>query len=111
MTTPDLDASRPMSAQETADAFTHGMVEALCDEVADLRAQIDRITIRSTAYEDAYRIAYAATYQSHTGHWDSTGQHGRGCPECIRAREARENCDAALRDGLARLIDLASNKE
>lgn len=76
----------------------------LVEAFADQEAQIERLTIRAEAYENAYRIAYQATYQSHNRHWDSTMRGGLGCPECIRAREARENCDKALRDGLDRLI-------
>lgn len=83
----------------------YAALRAECDELA---AQIERLTIRGAAYEEAYGIAYQATFQSHTGHWDKTGQHGAGCPECIRAHEARENCDKALRDGLAKLVDRAA---
>lgn len=72
-----------------------------------LRAQLARSEIRGAAYEAAYAIAYHATFQSHSGHWDSTGQSGLGCPECIKAREAREHCDKALREGLQQLIDRA----
>jgi hypothetical protein len=39
--------------------------------------------------EKAFFIALDAAYQSHNGHWDMTGQGGRGCPECIRASELR----------------------
>lgn len=84
------------------------------NSVLDLRRQlsealrdVERLKIRGAAYEEAYRIAYQATYQSHSGHWDRTMRGGAGCPECIRAREARENCDKALHDGLQKLIDLA----
>ena len=73
-----------------------------------LRADAERLRIRGEAYEAAYGIAYQATYQSHNGHWDKTMQGGSGCPECIRAREARENCDAALRDGLEKLVERAA---
>ena len=78
-------------------------IAALTAERAALRADAERLHIRGTAYEAALGIAYQATYQSHHGHWDKTGQHGAGCPECIRAREARENCDAELRRGLEAL--------
>lgn len=78
---------------------------------ADQRAELDRLRIRCAAYEEAYGIAYKATYQSHNGHWDSTMRGGAGCPECIRAREARENCDVALRNGLSALAALADKGE
>lgn len=78
-------------------------------ELAEARKEAARLKARSIAYEDAYRVAYLATYQSHNGHWDATMQGGRGCPECIRAREARENCDAILREGLEHLVTIAGS--
>lgn len=47
-------------------------------------------------YKQAYLIMREATYQSHNGHWDSTMQHGAGCPECIRARGLRAKADKIL---------------
>lgn len=44
----------------------------------------------------ACEIYRDASYQSHTGHWDSTMQHGAGCPECIRARKLRAKADAIM---------------
>ena len=78
-------------------------IAALTAERDALRADAERLRIRGAAYEAAYGIAYQATYQSHNGHWDRTMQGGIGCRECIRAREARENCDKALREGLEAL--------
>jgi hypothetical protein len=82
--------------------------EMLRAERDALREDAERLRIRGAAYEVAYGIAYQATYQSHNGHWDSTMQGGLGCRECIKAREARENCDAALREGLERLVERAA---
>lgn len=96
-----------MSLPTTYEAVETDIVGRYRVERAKMQEEIDRLKIRSEAYENAYRIAYQATYQSHSGHWDKTGQHGAGCPECIRAREARENCDAALREGLDELIERA----
>jgi len=90
-------------AQQACDA-----IEALQAEREALRADAERLRIRGEAYETAYGIAYQATYQSHNGHWDATMRGGLGCRECIKAREARENCDAALRDGLENLIERAA---
>ena len=45
----------------------------------------------------ACEIYKRGTYQSHNGHWDSTMQSGRGCPECIAAIECREQAEQALR--------------
>ena len=88
--------------------YTAGAFAALTSERDALRADAERLRIRGAAYEAAYGIAYQATYQSHNGHWDSTMQGGIGCRECIRAREARENCDRALREGLEALAARAS---
>jgi hypothetical protein len=82
--------------------------DALRTQLAEAQKDAQRLKIRSEAYEEAYRIAYQATYQSHNGHWDSTMQGGLGCRECIRAREARENCDRALREGLEKLAEAAA---
>jgi hypothetical protein len=76
---------------------------ALADR-QELLAQVERLAITCAAYQNAYRVAYQATFQSHNGHWDKTQRGGEGCPECIRAREARENRDSALREGLQQLI-------
>ena len=78
---------------------------------AKLTVENARLRIRGSAYEAAFGIAYQATYQSHNGHWDSTMQGGAGCRECIRAREARENCDAELRRGLEALAARAQEKQ
>lgn len=52
---------------------------------------------RIEALEQALELYKQASYQSHTGHWDKTMQHGAGCPECIRARELREQAQQVLR--------------
>jgi hypothetical protein len=41
----------------------------------------------------AYKLMRDATFQSHTGHWDSLGTHGVNCPECVRANKIREEAD------------------
>ena len=86
-----------------APIYAESAIRALQSRLEAAEAQVERLTIRGTAYENAYRIAYQATYQSHNGHWDATMQGGKGCRECIRAQEARENCDKELRDGLEAL--------
>jgi len=45
-------------------------------------------------YRKAYEKMSEAADQSHTGHWDLQGTHGRNCPECIRTRELRREADA-----------------
>lgn len=98
-----LRGSATRTTNEAADT-----IEALQAERDALLADAERLRIRGEAYETAYGIAYQATYQSHNGHWDATMRGGLGCRECIKAREARENCDAALRDGLEKLIERAA---
>ena len=39
--------------------------------------------------KDAFQIMEAASYQSHSGHWDREGTRGRNCPECTRANRLR----------------------
>jgi hypothetical protein len=51
----------------------------LSDRLEKLERQRDRLL-------EALKIMRESTYQSHSGHWDSTQQYGAGCPECIRAR-------------------------
>ncbi len=46
--------------------------------------------------EAAYAVAYEATYQGHSAHWDKQGTHGANCPACIEARKARKRCNAIL---------------
>ena len=36
--------------------------------------------------EKAFVKLKEGAIQSHYGHFDRTGNHGAGCPECIRAR-------------------------
>lgn len=83
-------------------------LDRLQARVAELEVDAERLRIRGETYERAYGIAYRATYQSHNGHWDSTMRGGLGCRECISAREARENCEAVLREGLQALVDRAA---
>lgn len=106
----------PFPTEKAAVSSGPAALQEACDlsgrsTTCELESAVVRLRIRCAAYENAYRIAYQATFQSHTGHWDKTGQGGRGCPECVRAREARENCDAALREGLAALIDRAARED
>lgn len=69
----------------------------------DLHNQVERLQLTAETYQEAYARAFKATYQSHNGHWDSTGQSGAGCPECIRASEARQDCQNIIKEGLAKL--------
>ena len=48
----------------------------------------------------ACRMYREATFQSHSGHWDKTMQHGLGCEECIRAHKLREQADKMFHDAM-----------
>lgn len=41
----------------------------------------------------AYKMMKDASYQSHDGHWDYTGEHGKNCRECERANKLRNEAD------------------
>lgn len=41
----------------------------------------------------AYKLMKEATFQSHIGHWDRTGESGKNCPECIKADNLRNEAD------------------
>lgn len=45
---------------------------------------------------EACDIFREASFQSHNGHWDNTMRGGKGCLECIRAKEMREKGDSIL---------------
>jgi hypothetical protein len=47
---------------------------------------------------EAYRLAREASFQSHPGHWDRTGQSGTGCPECIRASRLRDEAHKLFKE-------------
>ena len=51
---------------------------------------------RVQALEQACALLRDASQQSHSAHFDRTMQGGIGCPECIRARQLREQANAAL---------------
>ena len=69
-----------------------------------LQARAEKAEAREAALREALALAFAkmteASYQGHSSHWDSTMQHGAGCPECIRASRLRDEAkvmwDAAL---------------
>lgn len=44
----------------------------------------------------ALALYRAASQQGHSTHWDSTQQHGAGCPECKRAMRLRDRADELL---------------
>jgi hypothetical protein len=46
--------------------------------------------------EGAFSLMRDASFQSHGGHWDSEGTGGKNCPECLRARELRNEATEAF---------------
>lgn len=67
-----------------------GWVNAVRDNDAAQRATIQRQAEEIARLKEAMEIYKQATYQSHLCHWDNAGGSITGCPECIRAREARD---------------------
>ncbi len=49
---------------------------------------------------EAFGIMTSASIQSHNSHWDSEGNFGRTCPECIRARELRDSARKLWAEGV-----------
>jgi len=101
------------------DRFWHETVDAIMAAVEEDRAatfataygenlglkeRAEKAEAREAALREALALAFAkmteASYQGHSSHWDSTMQHGAGCPECIRASRLRDEAkvmwDAAL---------------
>ncbi len=79
-------------------------------EKAELRKDVERLRLRNEIFEAAYNRAYKGTYQSHNGHWDREGTGGVNCPECIRANEAREDCQKIIATGLENLSASAESE-
>ena len=63
---------------------------------AGAKAQKKTSDTRIKQLEAAYEIAYRATFQGHSTHWDSQGTNGANCPACNEASEARNKCNAIL---------------
>lgn len=61
--------------------------QELAQQHATLRERCERL-------EKANSLLMECSYQSHSGHWDRTGQSGAGCDECNRARRLREEAKA-----------------
>lgn len=78
-------------------------LEKLTGESADIIQKFeksnDALQARLAVLEGALELYKQASCQSHNGHFDMTGQSGNGCPECIRARELREQAEAVLLAG------------
>lgn len=72
-----------------SDRYDKGM-EVYHDEYVEwLEAQVERLRQACDIYRNA-------SFQSHSGHWDSQQTHGRNCPECNRADELRRQADEVL---------------
>jgi hypothetical protein len=67
------------------DAWCNEHVQALIDELRDLREVVEKC-----------RELYYATIGNHSLHWDHTGQHGAGCDQCHKERAARDKIAEAL---------------
>lgn len=74
-----------------------------------LACRAERAEAELAVAQEAFLIAYGATYQSHSGHWDMKGTSGANCPECIRARNERAKCDTLVPDIKRREIERRVN--
>lgn len=59
--------------------------------------EINRLSEVCARLEQACDIYRKASIQSHSGHFDRTGQHGTGCEECIKANALRAEADSILK--------------
>ncbi len=73
----------------SARAHIHGASEQEAAEQWNARPTEEALKTAARSYR-------AASQQSHSGHWDETGQNGAGCKQCICARSIREEADAFL---------------
>lgn len=81
----DMEAVIRMAAAE----YTQTAIQCWKDKCEQQEREIARL-------REAPQIYKEASIQSHNGHWDATGNHGAGCPECIRARELRSKAERVL---------------
>lgn len=85
------------------DAQLQAASAALCDEAAwkqevkDSRTKIAALEARNAALVKALSdLITNGQLEVHRGHFDWTGEHGRGCEVCIKQRAARKAAEAAL---------------
>jgi chromosome segregation ATPase len=71
-------------------------------KLSETAQELTRLRGLIRALPQAIELYEQASTQSHSGHWDRTGQHGAGCEECQRAydvkQKAREGVAALLRE-------------
>lgn len=65
--------------------------------IQHLEAEVARKTEMAAEIAKAAVIYRDASIQSHSSHFDSTQQGGKGCPECIRANKMREQADEIMK--------------
>lgn len=70
----------------------------LANDRSDCYDTEQKLIIEIEGFRKAYNIAYQATYQGHSTHWDSKGTSGVNCPACISARESRLQCDNIIKE-------------
>lgn len=66
------------------------------DAIDQFVDEIDRLSETCAHLQRACAIYRKASIQSHSGHFDRTGQHGMGCEECIKANALRAEADSIL---------------
>lgn len=73
-------------------------IDKLEAENVTLKAELEQVKQREAQLRKAIELYKDASYQGHSSHWDKTMGGGSGCPECIRARELRNQAEAALKE-------------
>lgn len=69
------------------------------DDYLALMDKHDRLLRIVQRMNEAIQLYRDASFQSHSDHWDTTRQGGKGCPECIRANKLRDAADKIM-DGV-----------
>lgn len=72
------------------------LFDHLTAENARLTKRVEELERHVATLVQAGNLYRQASFQSHSGHWDSTMQHGKGCPECIRANDLRKQADEMM---------------
>ena len=83
----------------TTDLATKRQIALVCylnDEIDRLTKRVKELERHVATAVQAGNLYRQASYQSHSGHWDSTMQGGKGCPECIRANDLRKEADELM---------------
>ena len=85
-------------AERLKETFGHLSVSDL-EAWGKEKARADALEQERDRLKRANALLLDASLPNHTGHWDSRGTSGANCPECLRARELREQAAALAATG------------